>query len=200
MRLEDQVVKARTRHVLAEDIGDEVVVYDVDTDEAHLLSPNVTRVWRAIQGGRPVAELIPVLEASSPGQGELLVWETLVQLRDASLLDGPILTPTAPAGITRRTMLKRLGLAAAAIPVITTIVAPTPAAAVSCVANHDACVKASPNCCVASDICNKVGGTDVCCTDKNTQPSAGPCNGSAAAQAQCCSGTCRAAPNGNQCS
>jgi hypothetical protein len=118
--------------VLVEELGDELVVYDLDGDHAHLLSPNVARVWRAAADGCTVGELRGIVGAESAEQAEFLVWEAIEALRAASLLEGVVLTPSRPTGMTRRTLLKRLAIASIAIPTITTIATAAPAAAFTC--------------------------------------------------------------------
>jgi hypothetical protein len=170
MRLEEQMVHLRTRRVLVEELGDEVVLYDLDDDRAHLLSPNVARVWHAADGTRTVRHLRSAVVAETPAQSEFIVWDALEQLAAASMIQGSLIMPGRPGGMTRRTILKRLALTAVAIPVITTIVSPTPAAALTC---GQTCQLngASPTPCLGEGNtgagncrCSKLSGSGTCLT------------------------------------
>lgn len=207
MRLEDQVVQARTHRVVSEVVGDELVVYDLDTDEAHLLSPNVARVWQAAHGGSSVASLLAEVAVEHPEQAGYVVWAAVEQLQAKRLLDGSLLLPSESTGISRRTLLKRIGLAAVAIPVITTIVAPSPAAAACSpttggfgqpCCSAGACQPSAPGAqCQPASAAPAVA--NLCCIPgSTTAPGANsptcPPNGGAPAPG-CCSGACGTTSN-----
>ena len=191
--LKAQLIKARSTRVVSEAVGEEVVVYDLDTDEAHLLSPNVAKIWRAADGSRNIDQLASVVTADGPEQALSIVWGGLEQLQEKRLLEGVVLFP-ASAGMSRRAMLKRIGIAAVAIPVITTIVAPTPAAA-ACAPGRG---NVTEGCCSAGacnpgqGLCTTDPNTDgrgaICCFRPTTTPlTTCPTNGK---NIQCCSGNC----------
>jgi hypothetical protein len=50
-----------------------------------------------------------------------LVWFALGLLKDAHLLEGPVTLPSHQVSVSRRNLIKRLGQAAALIPVISSI-------------------------------------------------------------------------------
>jgi hypothetical protein len=188
--------------VVSEDVGDEAVIYDLDTDEAHLLSPNVARIWRAADGYRTVAQLREVVIADDVEQATFVVWGALEQLQSKRLLDGTVLLPAGATGISRRTMLKRIGLAAVAIPVITSIVAPTPAAA-ACPSGRGGLTQ---GCCSAgtctTGTCtsnpNTNGRGTICCVSNGT-PQAGCTGTNNLANPNCCSGSCGSGVNAPKC-
>ena len=198
MDLKAQLVTARSHRVVSEAAGDEVVVYDLDTDEAHLLSPNVASIWKAADGAHTVEQLMNAVVADGPEQAASIVWSGLEQLQEKRLLDGVVLLPASPVGMSRRAMLKRIGIAAIAIPVITTIVAPTPAAA-ACAPGRGLATQA----CCSAGICLQgtctVGGANpggptngrgtICCYPGGQEPAV-PCLANEA-NTQCCSGDCQ---------
>jgi hypothetical protein len=81
-----------------------------------------------------------------------MVWLALDQLEDFRLLDEPALKPAHFAGMTRRDMVRRVGMAAIALPVILSIVAPTAQAQASGLPPGACCVQKSD--CV-SNSCNQ---------------------------------------------
>ena len=122
--------QVRPDGLLVEQVGDEVVVYDTDSKEAHCLSPLAAAVFNHCDGQTRVDHLPAAVSASL---GETVdaerVGDALVQLEERKLLAAPVATR---AGVSRRDLLRRtaaVGAAAAAVPLIVSIVAPTPAAA-----------------------------------------------------------------------
>src|SRR5687767_14852235 len=118
---------ARTQRLLRREVDGEEVVYDLDAETAHLLNPTVLAVWRLCDGAHSVPQIIdrlaPALgwEASGP-----IVELALTELDDAGLLlAGP---PAMALGMSRRSMLKKLGVAAVVVPTVLTLAA-SPAAA-----------------------------------------------------------------------
>jgi hypothetical protein len=114
---------ARTEGLVIETVGDETVVFDVDSKEAHCLKSLAAAVFMYADGSRTtsdIAELAayrmgtPVTEAD--------VTDAVSQLDSRSLLDqGPVVVRN---GISRRDALKRFGAVAgvaAATPLIATV-------------------------------------------------------------------------------
>lgn len=117
---------ARTTNLIVEELGDELLVYDRDTDRVHCLSPSAAAVWRRCDGRTPAGGLSAQLDLD----GET-VERALDELAGLGLLEaGEAMTD----GTTRRELTVRLakaGTAVAAAPLIVSIVAPTPAAALT---------------------------------------------------------------------
>jgi hypothetical protein len=116
------------------ELTDELLVYDLDTHRAVCLNSTAAEVWRLCDGRRTAADIRGALEKSCGGPvPEELVWLALEQLGRDNLLDTRPARPAELAGLSRREMLRRVGLAAAvALPAVSSIVAPTPAEASSC--------------------------------------------------------------------
>lgn len=122
---------ARTEGILTEAFGSELVLYDQRAKKAHRLNPTATFLWRNCDGTRTVADLAKLVhqEMRLPEDQEL-VSLALEPLKKQRLID----TSSSPDGVSRRDVIKRLraiGVAAAMIPIVATIVAPPPAAAAS---------------------------------------------------------------------
>lgn len=130
-------MKPQTRRsgLLIRELPDELLVYDQEQHRAHCLNRSAALVFRLADGTRTAAELARV-----PGVNEEVVTLALEQLAASGLLE-PVAsitdTEAVQAGMTRRDVARRVGLAAAILlPAVATILAPTPAeAAATCVTN-----------------------------------------------------------------
>lgn len=145
--------RARAEGLVVRELPDEVLVYDLDTHKAVCLNRTAAQVWRLCDGRRAAADIRKSLEKSAGGPvPEELVWLALEQLGRDNLLDARPPRPPALAGISRRELIRRVGLAAAvALPAVASIVAPTPAQASSCLPSGATCTT-STQCC--SEACS----------------------------------------------
>ena len=143
--------RARSEGLLVRELEGEVLVYDLERHRAVCLNRAAAAVWRSCDGRTDVAGLGRALGGESGG-GEEAVWLALEQLVRDRLIDG---RPPRRAGsrrVTRRELIRRLGLAAAAaLPLVTSIVAPTPAQAASPLGSGQPCTS-SAQC--ASGVCS----------------------------------------------
>ena len=171
--------KARLNGLVVQEMPDEVLVYDLNTNKAHCLNDSAAAIWRACDGTNSVIDIVNEFQRSGKGNvSEDFVWLAIDQLQENDLLE----TPTAKrfSGHSRRQMLKTIGLASVvAVPVIASLIAPKSALA------------------VVSCTCG--GGLDLdCTTPGNCNPtcSGGSCvpcftTGTACLRnTQCCSGVC----------
>jgi hypothetical protein len=154
-----QTFRARKEGLLVHPVEDEVLVYDLSRHKAHCLNQAAATVWKHCDGRRSVQEL-----ARTAGHDldvtfdEEMAWLALRQLDQARLLEERIMPRLRSPKISRREVIKRVGLAAAvSVPFISSIISPTPAQAATCVAKGLACTS-SLQCC--SKVCN--GGTHKC--------------------------------------
>ncbi len=132
MRQQKKPPVARDEGLLVEQVGDETVVFDADTKEAHCLSALAAVIFAHCDGKTTVADLARLAsERMNEPVETAQVMDALAQLEERDLME-----PRAPSkiGVSRRTMLQRsaaLGGAVAASPLITSVIAPTSAAAVT---------------------------------------------------------------------
>ena len=126
---------ARTESLIVKEADGETLVYDLTTDKAHCLNDTATRVWKYCDGRKTVTEISEILSAElNTKVKDEVVWLALDQLTKFKLLQDAPPKPTFLAGMTRRQMVARLGIAAIAIPSIVSIVSPTAlAAGASCI-------------------------------------------------------------------
>jgi hypothetical protein len=132
VRQHDKSPVARDEGLLVEQVGDETVVFDSESKEAHCLSALAAVVFAHCDGRTTVDELARLASErlDEPVDADR-VMDALAQLEERDLME-----PRAPSkiGVSRRTMLQRtaaLGGAVAASPLITSVIAPTSAAAVT---------------------------------------------------------------------
>lgn len=130
---------ARKTGLVVRELADEVVVYDQVRHEAHCLNSTAATIFRNADGQRSVSELAAVLGAQG-AEADELVEMALGQLSEARLLETPV-PPPAENALPRRDAMRRVGLGAAILlPLVTSILAPTPSeAAATCAEGAGAC-------------------------------------------------------------
>ncbi len=128
------------KDLLARELHSEVVLYDSNTRKAHCLNQTAAAVWRLCNGTKSVEEIARALgqDPAAPVD-EGLVWLAVRQFDKSGLLQNKI-TPGAERNLlSRRELVKKMGTGAVlALPIATTILVPTPAAAVSAKPGHPA--------------------------------------------------------------
>lgn len=133
--------KMRERALVIDQLPDEVLVYDRERHQAHCLNQTAALVWQHCDGRTTAAGIARRLqrELDQPFDEEL-VWLALRQLDQIHLLEKPILLPQQLAGMSRRQMVRAMGIAAVvAVPVVTSIVAPTASEAATCLPKKATC-------------------------------------------------------------
>lgn len=127
-----QLPVARRERLLVEKLPDEVLVYDLDRKKAHCLNSTAALIWNHCDGKTSVQDITGVLQKhSGHGIEEDVVWFGLRQLHKASLMEGVLQSPDGRPRLSRRELVKRIGLAVS-VPLVATILAPTASAALSC--------------------------------------------------------------------
>ncbi len=154
---------ARKSGLVVQEVPDEVLVYDLETNKAHCLNQSAAMIWRSCDGNNSISEIVKLVEAQAGNKvTEDFVWLAIDQLSENNLLEKQ-LTPNFP-GQSRREVIKKIGLATmVAIPVIASLVAPQSAlAANSCTCSAPAdCGLPANSQCPSQTVCNTAG---VCAT------------------------------------
>jgi hypothetical protein len=143
---EQYLPSARKSKLVVRELAEEVLVYDEETHRAHCLNRTAALVWERCDGATPVSAIAERIgrQLSSPFSDDLVLL-ALDQLAEFDLLAPGAARPAPPNLISRRKMIRRLGLAAAvSLPLITSIVSPTAAGAQS-PCNESNCPP--PRCC-----------------------------------------------------
>jgi hypothetical protein len=139
--------RARREGLVIEEVADELLVYDLERHRAHRLNPAAALVWRACDGRqrvRDVAALVARLlgtPLSAP-----VVGLAVERLQRSGLMEPQAAPVRRIPSLSRRELIGVLGIAAAALPAVTSIVAPTPAHAATCVPSGGVCATTA-DCC-----------------------------------------------------
>ena len=120
---------SRRDGVIVKQLGDDVVIYDERAHVAHELNATAAAVWRHCDGRTSVPDIAAAVrdECELPADDDI-VRLAVAQLSRAGLMDS--LEAGAPQ-VSRRQLVHRLGAAALLLPVVATVMAPTPAMAQS---------------------------------------------------------------------
>jgi Coenzyme PQQ synthesis protein D (PqqD) len=145
---------------LIRQIENELIVYDARTHRAHCLNEIAAAVWKACDGSTTLSELIRDLQDKARGQlNDRIVRLTVIKLGRAGLLEEPMEWGEQQT-TSRRLAIQKIGIAGAvALPIVTSILIPTPAMAASCLPNGQPC-SSNAQCC--SGICGLLGIHLVC--------------------------------------
>lgn len=157
---------ARKDSLIVKNLPDETLVYDRVTDQAHCLNLTATLVWKNCDGKRSVAELREALELETKATvPEEVVLLALEQLEKFKLLDRASSKTFQMPGMTRRDLVRRVGFAALALPLIISITA-QPAFAQGSLAPPGACCgnpnQCQSNSCSQNPVCVGPPSTKAC--------------------------------------
>ena len=126
---------SRKEKLVVQVVGDETIIYDEARNHAHRLNHAAALVWQHCDGNHTVADLAAVLQRETDALvTEDVVWLALDRLEKEQLLAEPLVRPADAAKITRRDVLRKAALAGGMtlmIPIVQSMVAPTPAMALS---------------------------------------------------------------------
>lgn len=152
---------ARKSGLVVQDVPDEVLVYDLDTNKAHCLNKTAAMVWQSCDGTRTVPQIAEhVGSLSGEKVSDDFVWLAIDQLNESDLLERSVAADFK--GMSRRDVIKRIGLTSMiALPVIASLVAPPTAmaaASCNCTTNGDCALPVNQNCpslvnCNSAGIC-----------------------------------------------
>ena len=199
---------ARSTDIVVQELGEEILIYDLNTHKAYNLNETSGTVYRACDGRTTFDEL--KLGTKLPDE---IIFLALDELRRENLLEESQTYSSPFGGMSRREAIRRVGLASMiALPVISSLIAPTAAMAqssgsqsassqsagtptpVPCVSYQGSC-STSSQCCSSAPNCNPtVGSGSFCCrgrgvADPGVQFRAPRGQCSARGAQTCCSGT-----------
>jgi hypothetical protein len=118
---------ARHADIVVQEVGDEVMVYDLRRHRAHCLNRTAAFIWSHCDGQTSVPQLAALVAQEFGGQVEEdAVWHGLDRLARADLLERRV-TPPAGVALSRR-RAARIGLGAVvALPAVMSLAAPASA-------------------------------------------------------------------------
>jgi len=153
---------ARKDGLVIQEMPDEVLVFDMETNKAHCLNETAAFVWKACDGKNSVTEISKLFgNQSGKPVDENLVWLAIDQLNENNLLEEKIQANFN--GQSRREVIKKIGLAAViALPIVSSLVAPTAAFAVACSGTVANCVRPDGQTCDPGTPCTGCGAQGGC--------------------------------------
>lgn len=154
---------ARHKRLVVQELPEEILIYDLDRDKAHCLNQTAAFIWKQCDGRTTIATAQQRLEKMfGAGIDEAMIWHALDQLERFELLQERVTRSAGMNRLSRRSVIRSMGITAViAVPLITSIVAPTVQAVSSCAQNGESC-QGHGNCC--SHNCEAVaGGTSGIC-------------------------------------
>jgi hypothetical protein len=150
----EKMPQARRIGLIIQEVDSEILIYDQNTNKAYCLNQTAAKVWKYCDGETTLADACSALsrDLETPVD-EKLVWYAVDQFAKDNLLEKDIEPPAfIISGMNRRQLVRTLGLAAVvAVPLVTSIVAPTPVQAATCLPSGQPCAS-SAQCC--SGLCN----------------------------------------------
>ena len=146
---------ARRDNLTVHELPEETLVYDAERDRAHCLNRPSALVWRHCDSRTSVAQLARILhQGLGVPPAEAVAHLALEQLSRRELLKQPLPPLSAAERLSRRDALRKLVLAAVALPLVLTITAPQAKAAAS---KQDAGAPCSdPSQCLSNVCCHSV--------------------------------------------
>lgn len=120
-----RVPNRRMDDLVVTESGGDILLYDERTFALHTLNEVAVRVWDNIDDAQTLRDLTVL-----SGLDVETVKQSLKQLQDINLLDGALPAEARPTG-SRRSFLKKAGIAAAAVPVIASVTAPMASAQIT---------------------------------------------------------------------
>jgi len=153
-----QLPVARKQGLVVQEMPEEVLIYDLDTNKAHCLNNTAAFVWKSCDGNNSISDIAKMFETEvGKNVPEDLIWLALEQLNDKNLLHGE--SAVLSKGNTRREVIKKIGLTSMiALPIVASLVAPTSVmatASCACVTAADCAATTCPSTtnCNGSSIC-----------------------------------------------
>ncbi|HKX84895.1 MAG TPA: PqqD family protein [Pyrinomonadaceae bacterium] len=147
---------SRKDDLVVQELNGELLIYDLRANKAFCLNETSARVWQACDGTNSVSDISAILGS------EDLVWLALTGLKKESLVEHEMAVPAKFEGMSRRQVVKHIGLSSLlAVPLITGLVAPVSAQSTS-VCITISCSN-SAECIMANLACTQCG-MDMLCT------------------------------------
>src|SRR5437868_1324761 len=150
--------KARQNNIVIQPLKDELLVYDLKIHKAYCLNETSALVWNLCDGNNSVSDISRELSRKLKSHvSEDFVWLALNELKEDDLLDNGQEIAIKFDGLSRREIIRKVGLASMiALPVISSLVAPAAAMAQSCRAVGQSCSPPNSlgNCCSGTAYCN----------------------------------------------
>lgn len=124
---------SRQADILVQDLDNELLVYDLQINKAYCLNQTSALVFELSDGSKTVSEISELMSQKlGISVSEDFIWLALKELEKENLLKNGEQLSNYLAGLSRREIVKKVGLASMiALPIIASVVAPSALAAQS---------------------------------------------------------------------
>jgi Coenzyme PQQ synthesis protein D (PqqD) len=140
MKRNDRAPKARRSQLVIKELASETLVYDESNHQAHCLNHTGAFVWKHCDGRRSIPTLARLMEKEMNADvSEQTVRFAIRQLEQSRLLEASPSGPAWSPRTSRRALIRTLGVAAVALPIVASVVAPSAAMAATCGIPGDPC-------------------------------------------------------------
>jgi len=115
-------LRLQSDKLIVEELPDELMVYDPDRDKAFCLNQTAAFVWSHCDGTRTIAEITTSMgqHTGKPANEQLVRFALNVLAKDGLLAPSSVQRQLA-SEVTRRALLKQLGVGAAVVPLVTVL-------------------------------------------------------------------------------
>jgi hypothetical protein len=189
--MSNTIPKARKSELVIQELDNEILIYDLQTDKVFSLNETSALVWELATGDRNVTEIAQIVSQKlNFPTNEDLIWLALEQLKKENLIEENSVESSPFIGMKRREIIKKVGLSTLlTLPLIVSLTTPTAAQSGS----SSVCSPVSCNCTImfsspmttCSSVANCMSDTIPTCMCNNLT-----CTGSGLGGVTCGNGTC----------
>lgn len=117
---------SRKANLVIQEMEGEILIYDLNENKAFCLNQTAALVWQLCDGNKSVDEISEILgQKLNSSANEDIVWFALDQLKKEKLVENEAQLGNYFAGISRREVIKKVGLGTMiALPIVASITAP----------------------------------------------------------------------------
>ena len=157
----------RTENLVVNELPDELLIYDLEKNKAFCLNETARLIMNECNGETSIDEAVINLNRKLKSKvPEEVIWMVVEQLKKSDLLKNDYQLPVHTTKVTRRKILQSAALLGLALPVISSLVAPTAVNAQSrtCMMVGEACTFQPPfdNCCLGGTCINDIVEGNIC--------------------------------------
>jgi len=156
----------RTNQLVVNELPNELLIYDLEKNKAFCLNETARLIMDECNGIKPIDEAVESLNRKLKSKlSEEMVWMVIEQFQKSNFLQGDYQIPIQTSKISRRKILQAAAALGIALPIVTSLVAPTAIHAQS------ACIGIGGDCIIDQDI-SRCCQNLICTEVPNTQTGA----------------------------
>lgn len=199
-KMKNKLPLLRAENLVVKELPNEVLIYDLENNKAYCLNETARAVMHECNGSITIDEAVTSLNTRlKTPVNEEMVWLAIDQLKKAGLFNGEFEVPIQTSRVSRRKMLQSAAALGLALPMVTSLVAPSAIHAQSnCIQIEGGQCTINPNNCCTPAVCIDIGQGFTACV--GCIPLGLPCTiGGAACCGQAFCFNTESGPTGRQC-